>query len=147
MVVGIIAVLAGILGYALGILRSQPPGDILAVLPAHEATSSAYEAYRHEKPEVAIWALEQAASKMTALVGLNVDSPWYTREDLNYDLMLTHARIAQLYESLRDQRSEDHFIAAVRYGKHVYPTEHVDRARLLALLDTHNTFEVGGKGK
>lgn len=127
-------ILSGIGGYRLGVHRTKSLAQLCAVQPVMVTIRNASEAYQDQKPEIAIWALQQAISQMEAQLALDVENPWLKHQQLQCDIMLAHARIARKYEALHDGRSEDHVRMALEFSRKAYPTESIDRDGLFKFL-------------
>lgn len=76
----------------------------------------AFAAYQHESPPVAIYALSQYLDKLKKMEELAGEKAVFTtKSGINFDTMLTHARLAKVYAAAgQSDRSSQHIFEALR---------------------------------
>jgi hypothetical protein len=85
----------------------------LQILDLGQSSEHAWKAYQHESKPVAIYALTELLDKQQA-VG---ETSFFSRQEISVDLILTHARLAKLYDDVgQTNLSALHITEALRYA-------------------------------
>ena len=74
---------------------------MIKAIDIHRSEESALNAYVHEDPQVAVWAMEDHLANLRHHL-----SEGYPRDRLLFDMFLTHARLAKLYSLLSSEASQ-----------------------------------------
>jgi hypothetical protein len=86
-----------------------------------ETDERAFQAYQHDSAPVGIYALTEVLDKQTKAAQFG-GKPFMNRRMISIDLMLTHARLAKLYdESGQTNLSEQHVVEALNCAKEWSP--------------------------
>jgi hypothetical protein len=107
-------------GYFCGIAYwGKQMADGLALIKETEIAESgqrAFAAYQHETPPVAIYALSQYLETLKQAEEIGGANPVFmTKAAINFDTMLTHARLAKIYEATgQSDLSAQQFAEALR---------------------------------
>jgi hypothetical protein len=89
----------------------------LEVVDLGEAENRAFQAYQHESIPVAIYSLSEYLEKLKAAEQAGA-TPFVSSQILSIDMMLTHARLAKLYDQTgQTNLSEQHFSEALDCAK------------------------------
>jgi hypothetical protein len=126
--IGLVILVAGV-GFILGWISNMAYSGytiarFMLILQDYELATqrqSAEDAYFHQSPEVAVWALEHfctAVEKVIEQRGSVADSKAFVLLSPEYDLTFSHARLGKLYGQMGDAgKSQYHFDQAVLHAK------------------------------
>jgi hypothetical protein len=114
-----------IIGLAVGYLYAQASAGrvvantfaLLKFTDLAEEEDRAFRAYQHESNSVGIYALSKALDMEKEAEQFG-ETPYINKHILSIDMMLTHARLAKLYDQAgQTNLSEQHFIEAGNCAK------------------------------
>jgi hypothetical protein len=89
----------------------------LEMVDLGDSGNRAFQAYQHETIPVAIYSLSEYLDKLKAAEQAG-ETPFVSSQILSIDMMLTHARLAKLYEQTgQTNLSEQHFSEALGCAK------------------------------
>ncbi len=137
--VSVVALLVGAaIGYTIGLMHAMktavPALDFAGHSYLVKAMEAAQDAYLHEKPEIAAWALDQLAGRLDEQLRQDYESQWFPHETLKIDLMFTYARLAKTIGTQDVQRSQEYVRQAIEIGSERYKDEPFTEERLFQLL-------------
>lgn len=96
---------------------------------------NAYSAYRNESPEIGIWALNAVVKDYEQLIENGTDGLFYTKHGNYSDLMLTHGRLALLYERTgKNDLAHMQMAQALAISTNAYPSETISESELREMI-------------
>ncbi len=134
------ALLGGAAGYYVGVYHAMkttvPTLDFLGHSHLIEFEKAALRAYLEEDSFTAAWALQHLVGIYEEHIGRDYESRWFDKHQLEFGLMMTHARLAKVLQQKDMERASAHLNIALRQANALFPFEEIDKIRLWELLDT-----------